>query len=789
MDRQENGNHFKNTKDRITLIYFLVFVVSVCFSGFSCKTKKRQIHTITKDLTRLLYEPSTLKIGNFQNKLANQGSSSDPLPYHWKKNPGRYSKLSSVEKWWNTQITFNTDTNLFINDSKDSILLPASDQDQSSVQFSLPSQKYNLYLSIGFLPILQNDKPQGKFRILTDAKVVFEMDAGEIAQEVWKQIRLDLEVRNELKFEWTSKNSIVALGNPILSEKKESNSPNIVLIVIDSARKDFFPSYGFPYAITPNISKLAEESVIFENPFSNGNWTKPSMISFFHSEYSSNLGIHNLWFATLPNHKKVFYKKNSPSLTEVLRQNSFYTETIMNNVFLLDYTTVGVDIGFHSSYQVGKDIDDSEELTKQAVEFLDTHREDLFFLHWNLNTPHGGYAPPPEMMEAVRKIIPDKEFNSYPAPIRRYIGELYYTDALIGKFIHKLKQLNLYDDTVILITGDHGELFDERHDYHYRFILQGIYGHGETHYDEEINVPYIIKTSKNLHPTASKSLVKGQQSLLSLLPTLLGLANLPKETPIRKGVDYSTCLFSEEECPQEKIIFTEGRMSESIRTLDYKYIRRYQGYTSVSKTLNGARHSMPEELYDLKSDPKEYKNLAVLNEGKNLLLNARKDLENGNFLTKNQFIIFLPDCGSASNLYKISLSIPAGIYKLELPAGFLASKDQLRSTNISGYRTDQSTLIKIQTVNPEPTIKANFNCNGKTLNYRVGKWGIESNSSILSKENAVILSAREPNGFRKSNLPWIYNDARLSGEYESETEAIMGQEVRKILESWGYIHE
>jgi hypothetical protein len=230
-------------------------------------------------------------------------------------------------------------------------------------------------------------------------------------------------------------------------------------------------------------------------------------------------------------------------------------------------------------------------------------------------------------------------------------------------------------------------------------------------------------------------------------------------------------------------------MSESIRTLDYKYIRRYQGYTSVSKTLNGARHSMPEELYDLKSDPKEYKNLAVLNEGKNLLLNARKDLENGNFLTKNQFILFLPDCGSASNLYKISLSIPAGIYKLELPAGFLASKDQLRSTNISGYRTDQSTLIKIQTVNPEPTIIANFNCNGKTLNYRVGKWGIESNSSILSKENAVILSAREPNGFRKSNLPWIYNDARLSGEYESETEAIMGQEVRKILESWGYIHE
>jgi arylsulfatase A-like enzyme len=84
----------------------------------------------------------------------------------------------------------------------------------------------------------------------------------------------------------------------------------------------------FPYEITPNISEMAKESIVFENPFANGNWTKPSMISFFHSEYSSNLGIHNLWFATQANHKKIFYEKKVDSLLQKYYVNN--SPTIQN---------------------------------------------------------------------------------------------------------------------------------------------------------------------------------------------------------------------------------------------------------------------------------------------------------------------------------------------------------------------------------------------------------------------------------------------------------------------------
>jgi len=785
MGRQEKRDHFKNSKNRHKLTFYFLFIGIIASVSLACFSKKREINTVSIDLTRLLADSSTIKIGAFKHT----NTPKDPIPYHWKKNPGRYSKLTTSEKWWNTQLTFNTDSELFINESKDSILLPSSDSKTSSVQFQIPDKDYNLNLSIGFLPLSKFTKPKGKFRILKGTKVLLEILAENYLAEVWEDVDLKFESKENLIFEWESSNSIVALGNPILTESSLTKAPNIVFIVIDSARKDFFPLYGFPHPITPNLSSLSKDSVVFENPFSNGNWTKPSMLSFFHSEYSSNLGIHNLWFATLPNHKKIYYKNSSPSLTEILRQNAYFTETIMNNVFLLEYTTVGVDLGFHSSYQVGKDIDDSRVLTDKALNFLEKNKNQLFFLHWNLNTPHGGYSPPYEMMAAVRKFIPEKEFYSYPSQIRRYMAEIYYTDFLIGEFIQKLKNLKLYDDTIIVVTGDHGELFDEKHDYHFRYILQGIYGHGETHYDEEINVPLIIKPSANLNEKIKKDLIPGQQSLLSLVPTLLSLADISDENNNRKGEDYTQCIFSKDECPNEKFIYTEGRMSESIRTNQYKYIRRYQGYTNVSLTLEGDRHPMPEELYDLIEDPKEYNNLATQEIGKPLLEKARKDFDSGNFLTKNQFTIYLPDCGDPINQYRIFLSVPAGIYKMQLPEGFVATKDQLRSTLITGNRTEDNSLIKIHTVNPEPAVTASFLCNGKNINYRMGKWGLVSNSSMIGKENSLILSAREPNGFRKSTLPWIYNDGRLSGEYESENEALMGQEVRKILESWGYIHE
>jgi arylsulfatase A-like enzyme len=786
MVRKERYCTFQSTKDRNSLIIISFLGVSLSLlsllancsydSGSSPKIR------IAYDLTRELGKDSTIRKGEFSNLR-------DPIPLHWKKNPGRFSKLLPEDKWWNSQITFNTDRVLFINESQDSILIPPSVNQDSLVRFKIQKSHYKLSTNIGLLVSQNGEKPKGIFQIQSGGKILFTWNSKIESLEKWEKLNLELDLENDLTLLWKSQNCFLALGSPLLLQKEKTKSPNLILIVIDAARKDYFPTYAFPYEITPNISEMAKESIVFENPFANGNWTKPSMISFFHSEYSSNLGIHNLWFATQANHKKIFYEKKVNSLAEILRNNSYYTKSIMNNVFLLDYTTVGVDLGFHSAFQIGKDIDDTEVLTTEAIQFLEEKKSHQFFLHWNLNTPHGGYAPPQQMMKEIVARVPASELSKIDPPIRRYMGEIFYTDYVIGKFISKLKELDLYDSSIIVITGDHGELFDPKHDYHYRYILQGLYGHGETHYDEEINVPWIVKLPKDQQTFSKKQKIGGQVSLISLLPTLLGLAGIEYDKETIKGNDYSNCILSHNDCPQEKYIYTEGRMSESIRTLEYKYIRRYQGYTNISLTKDGNKHPMPEELYDLKKDPSEYQNLSTMPEGKKLLDSARNDFNRNEFLIKNRFHIFLPNCKINSCYYKINLQIPSGIYKIDLPKGLIATNDNFRSTLIQGSLIPNSEPIRIHTVNPEPSLLANFNLNGKDLNYRIGKWGIQVQNSSQLKENLFLLSSREPIEFRRSNLPWIYNDGRLSGEYESESQSLMGQEVRKILESWGYIHE
>ncbi|MDZ4724584.1 MAG: sulfatase [Leptospira sp.] len=757
--------HFR----KIFLFSFLTFLFWHC-------SEDKKTNGISYDLVHELNQTSTLS-----NGIPNI---SDPIPYHWKKNPGRQSALPVSRKWENTQITFNTDKNLFINHSLDSIYFPP----KSSYTFKLKNGNYQLKGMLGFL----NSSPQiklssGTLKFYADGKEVFSQKFNNSRVEIWNPINQNISINSEFKVQWESESDHLFFAEPLLYENNHSKKPNVILIVLDSARKDFFGTYGFPYQITPQMDALAKESIVFQNPFSNGNWTKPSMMSFFHSEYSSNLGLGNSWFTTKPYQRKVYYGKKRPNLTNILRENGYYTKSIMNNVFFLDYTTVGIDLGFHNTYQVGMDILDTEELTNHALEFVQNMNDTPFFLHLNLNTPHASYAPPAEDMSAVKKIIPNDVFYKYESPVQRYIGEMHYTDREVGRLIQKLKDLRIYDDTLIILTGDHGELFSPHHDYSYHFIMKTRFGHGETHYDEEINVPYFIKLPKTL--TAEKNLIKGQSSLLSLLPTTLGLLGIPQIQFHFKGLDYSDCILNSNECPKEDMIYTEGRMSESVRTEKYKYIRRYPGFTTVSRKADGELHSMPEELYLLDSDPEEKINLSTSDSSKEILTKVREDFHQGKFLDRNHIQLRIPICSQIKCRDSLSINLQGSIYDWFSPVPLNVSGSSAKTFNFELESTKQPVEISIATVNPELEGNFQFFRNGQAMSHRLGRWGIETISSNHKQAGDFILSDRKPIGWETSELPWVYNDGFFSGTTESNVQREMGKEVKKILETWGYIHE
>ncbi len=731
--------------------------------------------------------------------------SDDSIPYHWKKNPGRLSNMPTHRKWENTQVTFNTDKEVFLNHSIDSVFFPKG----QSYHFLIPKGKYHFKALIGLL----GDRPnqinlEGRLTFFSKGNPIWTWTGDGKKSEVWFSEETILEIDEELDLKWESHSTNLFLGEPILTPigLKESRTKNteipkhksVILIVIDSARRDFFGSYGYPYSVTPNLDAMALESVFFELPFANGNWTKPSMMSFFHSEYSSNLGLGNSWFSTKPYQRKVYYGKNRDNLAKTFREQGYYTKSIMNNVFFLDYTTVGLDLGFHNLFQVGKDIEDTPVLTDHALRFVEEYKDTPYFLHFNLNTPHASYSPPKEDMDAVQKIVPSSVFNAYESPIKRYLGELHYTDREIGRLVQKLKDLGTYDETLILVTGDHGELFSPHHDYSYHFIMKTRFGHGETHYDEEISVPYFIKLPNSLvrrseFPAGSQFKIGGQSSLLSLAPTLLGLLDIQLQNSTYKGVDYSNCIRHANKCPKENFIYTEGRMSESVRTESYKYIRRYPGFTTVQRTIDGEPHFMAEELYDIKKDPEERVNLSVLPEGDKILTQARTDFRKENFLKRNGLRILIPKCESKSCRDSLNLQIQGSVYSWDVPETLSIVTTSAKTASIFADWNLLSTSsnpieLYIQTVNPEFGLGLQYYRNGVPKSARLGKFGLESNL-VRNRIEDFILSPRKPDDWESSTLPWIYNDGAFSGTVESEYQREMGKEVKKILETWGYIHE
>lgn len=796
---------------------FLIFTLSIpVFEGCNQISSSNK-NVVKGDLTRLLKGGDFICKGDTNREI-------EKFRYHWKKNPGRYSNLNPQDRWRNVQMTFYTDESLYINESQDSLFIPSGGECVLKLE-NLSSDVCGNFFQF-YAGLLSNGANgffgQGNLRFFLNDSKIFEQNLKS-QKENWTYYSVLLKYQNDnnlgkneksspkswelferkdaqekknckpnsfLKIRWDSDfGSGLFLGSPIILEKQNTQKKNVILIVIDALRQDSLSSGGSPFPTTPILDSLSRESIVFKKTIANGNWTKPSMISFFTSEIASNLGLGNAWFYTSGQQRKLFYSKKPLTLPNAFRAEGYFTESIMNNVFLMDYTSVGVDLGFHKIQQVGKDTLDTEELVSRARTFFQEHKEDLFFLHLNLNTPHWGYRPPAKYLQELKDRSDSslwKELDEYQ---QKYLGEVRYTDALLGKIFEELKRQGLFEDSWIVVTSDHGELLEKSHYYHHHFIAETVYAHGETHYEKEIRVPWIIRPPKSFLSRIQKKEFENQVSLLSLMPTLLGLNQISYPEGKLKGNDYSGAIFGEKGPESEPVIYTEGRYSESILTKDFKYIRRYPGYDFVRRTREGIPHKMSEELYDLKKDPKELQNVSAVDF--QLLSEARSILKE-NQLNKNAFFLRLPKCEKTCER-EIRLFAKGGIYRYDFTGSLNVLQEDSKSITLKILNESGSSdqILAVKTVDPSPNFKLQILKNGRPEYYRVGKWGIRSDAAteILLTEPDYVSLGKNPYRYASSEIPFLYYHTGFSGGKETEEEVAMGQEVRKILESWGYIHQ
>lgn len=364
----------------------------------------------------------------------------------------------------------------------------------------------------------------------------------------------------------------------LVTVDKDPAGNNLVLILVDSLRKDHVPWYGYWRNTTPRLLEFSKHALVFDQYVTQAPWTKPSVASLLTSTYPSN-------------HGAVTQKQDSHlplslvTLAEVLRDAGYYTAAVMVNPHMGDKnSSKGFEQGFET-YQYISAAAAAAELPglvpDRAIEILDQrpkHRP--FFLMLFFMSPHYPYQP-------KKLYFGGKEAGpSNPGPINDYDGEIYDIDRAVGRLLDGVKARDLMKHTVVAFSTDHGEEFGD-HGYHH---------HGNTLYDCVLNVPLLIAG------LGTVGRYPGLVREIDLMPTLLDYLEVaPTDDCRRQMAGVSVRPFIDGGDPRTGLVaYSETRFTEEIDAVAER--------SETAKVIVDFKRNTAER-YDLERDPQEYNNL------------------------------------------------------------------------------------------------------------------------------------------------------------------------------------
>lgn len=369
--------------------------------------------------------------------------------------------------------------------------------------------------------------------------------------------------------------SAVSLGAPSSPKPavKRPAGANVLLITVDTLRADHVGAYGSKQAATPTIDALARDGVLFERAYSQVPLTLASHTSLLTGTYPFHNGVQDFTGQPLT--------PDIRSVAQSLKANGYDTAAIVSS-YVLDRSW-GLDRGFDLYYDVFKGssfLENDPGLVErkagpsvdEALKWLRTPHRKPFFLWLHLYDPHSGYDPP----EPFRTRFAESPYN----------GEVAYADSQLARVIAYLKQQGLYDRTLIVFASDHGESLGEHGEKEHGFFV----------YHSTLHVPLVVKP-----PTGSRippHRVTEPVQIMAIAPTIL--ATLELKDPIEKQFE-TVSLLADKSGASGPPVYSESFYSFSsfgwaplrtINTSTYQYIE-----------------APKPELYDVRNDPAETKNL------------------------------------------------------------------------------------------------------------------------------------------------------------------------------------
>jgi arylsulfatase A-like enzyme len=334
---------------------------------------------------------------------------------------------------------------------------------------------------------------------------------------------------------------IVVIGKFVFFSDK--STPNIVLIIIDTLRSDRLGCYGFDKIVSPEIDEMAKHGVLFENVISQCSWTRPSIASMLTSRYPRTVGVVKE-FPDILNNKYL-------TLAEVLKANGFRTIGITAN------PSINSAFNFHQGFDTyidswviwkwmrpeagkktvsvrkGRYLPRSDEIFDKILQHIDQIEVDSkprpVYVQINVMDVHVPFDDLREEYKHLYENIPVENPNQfYPADKLQYIiagtyGAIRQVSHDFDKFVKKLRSLPGWDNTLFVITSDHGQGLDN-HPNVYASVK-----HGYLLYESQVKVPLIfyhpIGKDKKDYALKPKR-VQQKVRLLDLMPTILEYAGV-----------------------------------------------------------------------------------------------------------------------------------------------------------------------------------------------------------------------------------------------------------------------
>jgi len=391
--------------------------------------------------------------------------------------------------------------------------------------------------------------------------------------------------------------------------------PNILLVSIDSLRADHVHAYGYARETSPIIDGLARDGVLFRTVVSPTPWTLPAHLTLLTALPPERHGV-------VADGQRL--RDNATFLAEVLWRAGYTTAGFVSAPYL--DAVYGFSQGFdhYDDYTIAKRSFDASEqgttspaLLRIVSEWLQRwgagRRDRPFFAFIHMWDVHYDYTPPPpydsmfdpdyhgtvtgENYWYGTQVHKDMDARDLEHIIALYDGEIRFTDLHLGYVLDELRNLGVLENTIVVVTADHGDEFFEH----------GRKGHKQDLYDESILVPLVIRFPAKV---PAGRVVEDQVRLMDIAPTIIALAGLPPQP------DFGPNGLQGPHAPQDLIPWITADSASALPALPA--FSDLVGDAPVpvaalrarsSKFIKEQRGRGAEELYDLASDPGEHQNL------------------------------------------------------------------------------------------------------------------------------------------------------------------------------------